>query len=148
MGLLSMFDNSLLDDNDNDNDDIDDFSSMISDWSDPDSASAEVPSFQDCELCFDSGLWKKLQCCDIAVCGPCMATYITEKVNFYTSTKSWRGYIFTSVCLCVCECALRVNKIPAEWENRFGRGFAKWLITALAQTRLKLVTLGQRSRSQ
>ena len=21
---------------------------------------------------------------------------------FYTSTKSWRGYIFTSVCLCVC----------------------------------------------
>ena len=22
----------------------------------------------------------------------------------YTSTKSWRGYIFTSVCLCVCVC--------------------------------------------
>ena len=21
---------------------------------------------------------------------------------YYTSTKSWRGYIFTSVCLCVC----------------------------------------------
>ena len=23
---------------------------------------------------------------------------------FYTSTKSWRGYIFTAVCLCVCVC--------------------------------------------
>ena len=22
--------------------------------------------------------------------------------NFYTSTKSWRGYIFTADCLCVC----------------------------------------------
>ena len=22
--------------------------------------------------------------------------------HFYTSTKSWRGYIFTAVCLCVC----------------------------------------------
>ena len=22
----------------------------------------------------------------------------------YTSTKSWRGYIFTTVCLCVCVC--------------------------------------------
>ena len=21
---------------------------------------------------------------------------------YYTSTKSWRGYIFTSVCLCIC----------------------------------------------
>ena len=24
--------------------------------------------------------------------------------RFYNSTKSWRGYIFTSVCLCVCVC--------------------------------------------
>ena len=24
--------------------------------------------------------------------------------TFYTSTKSWRGYIFTAVCLCVCLC--------------------------------------------
>ena len=23
---------------------------------------------------------------------------------FYTSTKSWRGYIFTAVCVCVCVC--------------------------------------------
>ena len=44
---------------------------------------------------------------------------------FFTSTKSWRGYIFTSVCLCVCECVgcFLVNKISAERMNRFGRGF-------------------------
>ena len=43
----------------------------------------------------------------------------------YTSTKSWRGYIFTAVCLCVCLCvsvcpALLVNKIPAERMHLFG----------------------------
>ena len=67
---------------------------------------------------------------------------------FYTFMKSWRGYIFTAVCLSVCP-ALLVNKSPAEWMNRLGRGaiFANWLLTALAQTLLKLVTLGQRSRS-
>ena len=27
-----------------------------------------------------------------------------DLVLFYTSTKSWRGYIFTAVCLCVCVC--------------------------------------------
>ena len=51
----------------------------------------------------------------------------------YTSTKSWRGYIFTPVCLCVCVCVcvclsvcvpgFLVNKIPAERMHRFGRGF-------------------------
>ena len=46
----------------------------------------------------------------------------------YTSTKSWRGYIFTAVCLCVSVClsvcpALLVNKIPAKRMHRFGRGF-------------------------
>ena len=28
--------------------------------------------------------------------------YYLSKDHFYTSTKSWRGYIFTAVCLCVC----------------------------------------------
>ena len=51
---------------------------------------------------------------------------------FYTSKKSWRGYIFTAVCLCVCVClsvcvsvclALLVNKIPVKRMYRFGRGF-------------------------
>ena len=58
--------------------------------------------------------------------------------------KSWRGYIFTAVCLCVCP-AMLVNKIPAKRMNRFGRGFA---LTALARTLLKFVTLGQRARSK
>ena len=46
--------------------------------------------------------------------------------SFYACTKSWRGYIFTAVCLCMClsVCpALLVNKIPAERMHRFGRGF-------------------------
>ena len=50
-----------------------------------------------------------------------------------------------SVCVWVC---LSRNKIPAEWTHQFWQGFAKWLFTALAQTLLLLVTLGQRSRSQ
>ena len=46
--------------------------------------------------------------------------------NFYTSTKSWRGYIFTAVCLCVCVSVcpeILVNEIPAEQMHRFGRSF-------------------------
>ena len=27
---------------------------------------------------------------------------VSMMMTFYTSTKSWRGYIFTTVCLCVC----------------------------------------------
>ena len=33
--------------------------------------------------------------------------------RYYTSTKSWRGYIFTSVCLCVCLCVC-VSGISCE----------------------------------
>ena len=50
-----------------------------------------------------------------------------NKFIFYTSTKSWRGYIFTAVCLCVCVSVcvsgFLVNKIPAERMNRFRRSF-------------------------
>ena len=52
-----------------------------------------------------------------------------------------------SVCLSVCPVNL-VNKIPAERMHRLDAVFAKWLLLALAQTLLNLVTLGQRSRSQ
>ena len=62
---------------------------------------------------------------------------ISQKLNFilfvffYTSTKSWRGYIFIAVCLCicvsVCVCVgvsgILVNTIPAERMHRFGRDF-------------------------
>ena len=50
--------------------------------------------------------------------------------SFYTSTKSWRGYIFTSVCVCVClsvcmsVCpAFLVNIIPPKRMYWFGRSF-------------------------
>ena len=38
--------------------------------------------------------------------------------HFYTSMKSWRGYIFTTVCVCVCS-TLLVKKIPAEQMDQF-----------------------------
>ena len=52
---------------------------------------------------------------------------LSEYPVCYTSTKSWRGYIFTAVCLCVClSVCVRyflVNKIPIERMNRFRRCF-------------------------
>ena len=76
-------------------------------------------------------------------------------LHFYTYTKSWRGYIFTAVCLCVClsvclsVCpALLVNKFQPNGWTGLDTVFAKWLLTALVWTLLKLVTLGQRLRSQ
>ena len=53
-------------------------------------------------------------------------TLSCDKCLNYTSTKSWRGYIFTSVCLSVCQCVcvcVSVNKIPAERMYQFGCGF-------------------------
>ena len=57
-----------------------------------------------------------------------------------------------SVCLCVCVCVcdricLWTKFQPNRWTD-LDAVFAKWLLTALAQTLLNLVTLGQRSRSQ
>ena len=53
-----------------------------------------------------------------------------KNIYFYTSTKSWKGYIFIAVYLCVClsvylsvrvcVCVcLSANKIPAERMHRF-----------------------------
>ena len=33
-----------------------------------------------------------------------MCLVLCSLIPFYTSTKSWRGYIFTAVCLCVSLC--------------------------------------------
>ena len=72
---------------------------------------------------------------------------------YYTSTKSWRGYIFNAVCLCVC---LSVCVCPAFFlwtkfqPNRYtdlDAIFTNRLLSLLARTLLKLVTLGQRLRS-
>ena len=67
---------------------------------------------------------------------------IVEELYFHCSLS-----VCLPVCLCVCVCvcpAMHVNKIQAERMNRFGRG----LLTTLTQSLLKLVTIGQRSRSQ
>ena len=78
----------------------------------------------------------------------------------HTSTKLWRGYIFTAVCLCMCVCVcqpvcLSVCLSVCQWTKFQLNGctdldavFARWLLTALAQTLLKLVTFGWRSWSQ
>ena len=76
--------------------------------------------------------------------------------GYYTSTKSWRGYIFTAVCLCVCLCVCVCvcvrhflwTKFQPNECTELDAVFARWLLPALAQTLLNLVTLGQRSRSQ
>ena len=73
----------------------------------------------------------------------------------YTSTKSWRGYIFTSVCLCVCMCVFMCVCVCVFLCTKFqptrctdlNAVFAKQLLTAYPRTLLKSVTLGQRSRS-
>ena len=80
---------------------------------------------------------------------------------FYTSMKSWRCYIFTAVCLCVCVCVclsvcLSVCPSGSNCEQNSSQtnesiwtqfSLNGWL-PALARTTWKLVTLGQRSRSQ
>ena len=50
--------------------------------------------------------------------------------SFYTSTESMKGYIFTSVCWCVCVCLSVclcpfVNKMPIKSIHRFWRGLRK-----------------------
>ena len=48
---------------------------------------------------------------------------IFDTVAFYTSTISWRGYIFIAVCLCVCVCEWRESVCqwtkfqPNEWTD-------------------------------
>ena len=64
---------------------------------------------------------------------------------FYASTITWRGYIFSPVCLCVCLSVclsvcpdfLWTKFQPNGWTN-LDAVFAKLLLTALAQTLLKL----------
>ena len=66
---------------------------------------------------------------------------------FYTSTKSWRGYIFTAVCLCerlsiyVCDRLCLWTKFQPNGCTDLDAIFAKRLFTPLAQTLWKLVTL-------
>ena len=80
---------------------------------------------------------------------------------FFTPPRNRWGVIFSlqfvcvSVCVCVGVCVC-VSVCPDFlWTKLQPNGctdldavFAKWLLTALAQTLLKLVTLGQSSRSR
>ena len=71
--------------------------------------------------------------------------------SYYTSTKSWRGYIFTSVCLCVCVCVsvclcvrhFLWTKFQPNGCTDFDAVFAKWLLSTLARTQLKLLNWGK-----
>ena len=87
----------------------------------------------------------------------------------YTLHLSVYVYVFVLVCVCVCVCVcvlvcvcvckcvyvcVSVCLSVSEQNSRRSNGgndldvvFAKWLHTALANTLLKFVTLGQRSRS-
>ena len=65
----------------------------------------------------------------------------------YTSMKSWRGYIFTTVCLCVClsVCpAILVNKIPAERMHRFGHGFRQMVAYETGSNFVEIGDLGSK----
>ena len=71
-----------------------------------------------------------------------------QNVCCYTSTKSWRGYIFTSVCLCVCVCVclsgFLVNKIPAERMHRFWRGFRQMVAYNTGSDPIEFGNLGSK----
>ena len=98
-----------------------------------------------------SNILLQLSDCDIFI----LITIVITR-NYYTSTKSWRSYIFTAVCLCVCLCvcvyvSVRIflwTKLQPNGCTDLDAVFAKWLLPSLAQTQLNLVTLGLRSRSQ
>ena len=71
---------------------------------------------------------------------------------FFTPPRNCGGVTFSllSVCLSVCLCVwlcLWTKFEPIGWTD-LDVVFAKWLLTALAWSLLKLGTLGQRSRSQ
>ena len=57
---------------------------------------------------------------------------IVEGLYFHYSLSVCLS-VYQCVCVSVCP-ALLVNKIPAKRMNRFGCGFAKWLLTSVAQT--------------
>ena len=81
---------------------------------------------------------------------------LTAIIGIYTSTKSWRGNIFIAVCLCVYVClCVCLSVCVSVTQNSSRKGASIWMrltlngcLHALARTLLKLITLGQRTRSQ
>ena len=71
---------------------------------------------------------------------------ISFACSFYTSSKSWRGYSFTAVYLCVCVCLYFVwTKFQP---NRSTFVHTTGSLNGCVRTLSKVVTFGQRSRSQ
>ena len=78
--------------------------------------------------------------------------YVVSILEDLSFSKSWRGFYFhcsLSVCVCVCvsDVFLWIKFQLNGWTD-LDAVFAKWLLIAMAQILLKLVTFGQRSRSQ
>ena len=79
-----------------------------------------------------------------------------QEIDFFlTPTRNRGGVIFSLqfVCVSVCVCVwvsdvFLLTKFKPNGYTDFDAVFAKWLLTALAQPLLKLVILGQKSRSQ
>ena len=74
---------------------------------------------------------------------------IVEGLYFHCSLSVCL-FVWVSVCVSVCLCVRHFlwTKFQPNGCTDLDAVFAKWLLTALAQTLLNLVTLGQRSRSQ
>ena len=68
----------------------------------------------------------------------------------FTLPQNREGVIFSLQFVCVSEClsGSACEQNSAKRMNWFGRGFRWVLLTALAQSLIRLVNLGQRSRSQ
>ena len=99
------------------------------------------------------GGWLHLTSIDQFVAGK-LATPTVQIVakSYNPSTKSLRGFIFTVVCLYVCQSVcVRLcmwTKFQPNWCTNLDAVFVKWLLIALTGTLLKLVSFGHRSRSQ
>ena len=68
---------------------------------------------------------------------------------FFTPPRNRGGVIFSLQFVCVCVCPEFLwTKFQPNGCTDLDAVFAKWLLTTLAQILLKLVTLGQMSRSR
>ena len=95
-----------------------------------------------------------VQCYGILQCIQNNVASITRKYMFFFTPPQFCGGVIFSlqfVCVCVCESVcltLFVNKFQLNGCTDSDEVFTKWLLTALSRTLLKVLTFGQRSRSQ
>ena len=79
-----------------------------------------------------------------------MKTFITPPKNVEGLYFHSLQFVCVSVCLCVCLSSTACEQNPSQTDEftDLDAIFVKRLLSTLARTRLKLVTLGQMSRSQ